>query len=93
MNKSHSTLFAMHPLPWILSISGEKLLLRTTYPFVKFGIKCGFPLAEEQNEAENLFLTHSWEYGFEYAGGLQVMLKVQFVYLFVCYTVDYMINL
>ena len=29
------------------------------YPF-----KCGFPLAEELKEAENVFLTHGWESGY-----------------------------
>ena len=31
--------------------------------------KCGFPLAEESKEAENVFLTHGWESGYRCAGG------------------------
>ena len=31
-------------------------------------IKCGFPLAEESKEAENVFLAHGWESGYRCAG-------------------------
>ena len=48
--------------------------------------KCGFSLAEESKEAENVFLTHGWESGYRFAGGggggFQVTCFLRFQFLF-----------
>ena len=44
--------------------------------------ECGFPLAEESKEAENVFLTHGWESGYGCAGGFRSRVFLGFSFCF-----------